>query len=180
MGSVLDGIAHVKLMHITAPKPIELFAAFEKRNQNMTMHDIDAHSTDYPVSSFSGPEDDLLSGAIEEIESLQRINMRMAKDLAYISELIGGDGIEHVPTQLASRIGGFAEVWSSEPPTEQGLYWHWSGQKGDSPIPLNVLWSGTVNRCFVSRGQYGIDSAVFCEKYGGLWRQAILPDTDMS
>lgn len=145
----------------------------------MDMNDNIAQSTDYPVSSFSCPEDDLLSGAIEEIESLQRINMRMARDFAYISELIGGDGTEHVPTLLANRFGGFSEVWSSEPPTEQGLYWHWSGDKGDSPYPLNVLWSDTVNRCFVSRGQYGIESAVFCEKYGGFWRKVILPDTDM-
>ncbi|QMI49675.1 hypothetical protein [Burkholderia sp. MBR-1] len=70
------------------------------------------------------------------------------------------------------------QKWSKEPPTEQGLYWHWTGDLDSGPIPLNVLWSGSTKKCFVSIGQYGIAQAVDCDKYGGYWQPAIEPEMD--
>jgi hypothetical protein len=71
-----------------------------------------------------------------------------------------------------------ARTWPAGPPTEQGLYWHWTGDLDTRPIPLNVLWSGSTKKCFVAAGQYGITQAVDCEEYGGYWKPAISPAMD--
>ncbi|WP_266233688.1 hypothetical protein [Paraburkholderia sp. CNPSo 3076] len=68
--------------------------------------------------------------------------------------------------------------WSKEPPSKQGLYWHWSGDLDARPIPLSVVWSGFSGKCFVSIGQYGITQAIDCDEYGGYWQPAIEPAMD--
>jgi len=68
--------------------------------------------------------------------------------------------------------------WSKEPPSRQGLYWHWSGDLDAGPIPLSVMWSGFSGKCFVSIGQYGITQAIDCDEYGGYWQPAIEPAMD--
>ncbi|HCE2656942.1 hypothetical protein L1D31_21515 [Vibrio sp. Isolate23] len=73
---------------------------------------------------------------------------------------------EHAEAEHSNRN---RKRWSQTEPTEQGLYWHWSGNTDDAPIVLSVLRSGTNKQCFVSTGQYGIKKAVFCKEYGGWW-----------
>lgn len=79
---------------------------------------------------------------------------------------------EHAETELPSQL---RTRWNKEPPSAQGLYWHWSGDVDDSPIVLSILYSGTKKECFVSVGQYGINNAVFCGKYGGYWSACVEP-----
>ena len=67
--------------------------------------------------------------------------------------------------------------WTQESPIKQGLYWHWSGNKGDTPIVLSVLYSDTKKECFVHKGQYGIEQAVYCSEYGGYWASCPEPET---
>jgi hypothetical protein len=71
-----------------------------------------------------------------------------------------------------------ALTWSKEPPTKQGLYWHWTGDLDTGPIPLCVLWSGTKKKCFVPIGQYGIKQPFDCDKYGGYWMPLQEPAMD--
>lgn len=66
--------------------------------------------------------------------------------------------------------------WSNEAPTQQGMYWHWSGNADDAPLVLSVLYSGGKKECFVSAGQYGIKNAVYCSEYGGLWANCPQPE----
>jgi hypothetical protein len=65
--------------------------------------------------------------------------------------------------------------WSKEPPTEQGEYWHWNGDEDCAPFPMFVLFSGFSGKCFVSRGQLGIERAIDCDQYGGWWMRVIAP-----
>ncbi len=64
--------------------------------------------------------------------------------------------------------------WTQTPPSEQGTYWHWNGDSDSAPVPIFVLWSGTTGKCFVSRGQLGMEHATDCDEYGGGWMP--LPD----
>jgi hypothetical protein len=73
-----------------------------------------------------------------------------------------------------------APEWSHEPPTEQGLYWHWTGDLDSVPIPLGVMYSGVTHKCFVPPGQYGIRLATDCDKWGGYWQKAHVPAMDES
>ncbi|MGF6996726.1 hypothetical protein [Paraburkholderia sp. GAS32] len=68
--------------------------------------------------------------------------------------------------------------WNCESPTEQGLYWHWTGDLDAKPLPLEVLYSGMTRTCFVAAGQYGIRLATDCDKYGGYWQKVIVPALD--
>lgn len=68
-----------------------------------------------------------------------------------------------------------ADAWTQIPPTTQGTYWHWSGDKDSAPLPMFVLWSGTSGKCFVSRGQLGIEHAIDCDQYGGWWKPLLHP-----
>lgn len=88
----------------------------------------------------------------------------------------GMPGLMALPCFIAGFDAGrdAAVVWSADPPTEQGWYWHWSGNPDDAPFPLSVLWSGTSKTCFIARGQVGED-AVFCDKYGGYWTPVVEP-----
>lgn len=36
---------------------------------------------------------------------------------------------------------------------------------------LYVLWSGASEKCFVSMGQLGLDAAIDCDQYGGMWKR---------
>ena len=65
--------------------------------------------------------------------------------------------------------------WTKTPPTIQGEYWHWNGDEDSAPLPMFVLWSGTSGKCFVSRGQLGIENAVDCDEYGGWWMPLYAP-----
>ena len=64
--------------------------------------------------------------------------------------------------------------WTQTPPSEQGTYWHWNGDNDCAPVPIFVLWSGTTGKCFVTRGQLGMEHATDCDEYGGWWMP--LPD----
>jgi len=68
-----------------------------------------------------------------------------------------------------------ARSWTEEPPTEQGQYWHWNGHRDCGPEPMFVLFSGTTGKCFVSKGQLGLEHAVDCDEYGGWWMRMIAP-----
>jgi hypothetical protein len=75
-------------------------------------------------------------------------------------------------TTLADRLMG----WSAEPPTEQDWYWHWNGDPECAPLPTSVLYSGSTGTCFVSRGQLGLQEAIYCSEYGGYWQRMTAPD----
>lgn len=86
--------------------------------------------------------------------------------------------------QLAEHLLSFADGgtltvkpnagWTQEPPTEQGTYWHWNGDRDSAPLPTFVMYSGFTGKCFVSMGQLGLQHAVDCGDYGGWWKP--LPD----
>lgn len=67
------------------------------------------------------------------------------------------------------------QEWTQVPPSEQGEYWHWNGDIDCCPVPMFVLWCGSTDKCFVSRGQLGIEHAIDCEEYGGWWKKMITP-----
>lgn len=66
-------------------------------------------------------------------------------------------------------------AWTQTPPALQGEYWHWNGDEDSAPLPMFVLWSGTSGKCFVSRGQLGIEHAIDCDEYGGWWLPLYAP-----
>lgn len=70
---------------------------------------------------------------------------------------------------------GSAPTWTQNPPTEQGRYWHWNGDEDCAPLPMFILWSGHTGKCFVSRGQLGIEHAIDCDQYGGWWMPLYAP-----
>lgn len=70
------------------------------------------------------------------------------------------------PGVAAVAVGS---AWTQTPPAEQGTYWHWNGDEDCAPLPIFVLWSGFSRKCFVSRGQLGIEHAIDCDQYGGWW-----------
>jgi hypothetical protein len=59
--------------------------------------------------------------------------------------------------------------WTQEPPTEQGEYWHWTGNPEEAPLPTFVMYSGFTGKCFVSIGQLGNTQPCDCDTYGGWW-----------
>lgn len=66
--------------------------------------------------------------------------------------------------------------WTQQVPTEQAAYWWWNGDNDSAPIHLNVLWSGTDRKCFVSMGQYGFTDAKNCDECGGWWKPLPVPE----
>lgn len=72
--------------------------------------------------------------------------------------------------QLASAL-----EWTKAPPTEQGEYWHWTGDPSQAPFPLSVLWSGTAKKCFVSSRDTHSEQAEWCDSYGGYWLRIPMP-----
>ena len=76
---------------------------------------------------------------------------------------------------VGSLARGSAPTWTQNPPTEQGEYWHWNGDEDCAPLPMFVLWSGHSGKCFVSRGQLGIEHAIDCDQYGGWWMPLYAP-----
>ena len=90
-------------------------------------------------------------------------NLRIDTNLEQISENILIAGI-------------FSGRWTDRPPTEQGWYWHWNGDMEDSPFPLSIMYSGTDEKCFVSIGNNGIDTAINCDEYGGYWQPLVEPN----
>lgn len=87
-------------------------------------------------------------------------------------------GVQFGRATASDDVPAFA--WTKEPPKEQGLYWHWTGDLDARPVPLSVLWSGSTKKCFVSIGQYGITTAIDCDAYGGYWQPVIVPKMDES
>lgn len=71
--------------------------------------------------------------------------------------------------------GDNGDLWSKQPPTEQGEYWHWSGHPDCAALPTFVMWSGFNKKCFVSSGQLGIQTAIDCDEYGGWWKKISAP-----
>lgn len=69
----------------------------------------------------------------------------------------------------------YGNKWTQEPPVDQGEYWHWNGDVDYAPLPVSVLKSGSDNKCFVARGQWGIEQAVDCEEFGGWWKRITTP-----
>lgn len=65
--------------------------------------------------------------------------------------------------------------WSQQPPTEQGDYWHWTGNPDDAPFIHHVMWSGTAQKCFISKAT--ISTTPFCDEYGGWWKRIVQPQT---
>lgn len=96
-----------------------------------------------------------------------------------ITKFVSAEGTfwyEHALKQLKEKqLKNQNDRWMQEPPTEQGWYWHWAGDDDSSPLPVSVLWSGSSNKCFVSAGQLGLDTAVMCDEYGGFWQKMIEP-----
>lgn len=60
-----------------------------------------------------------------------------------------------------------AGSWSKELPKSQGFYLYWNGFKDSVPFLYYV--HSKKGRCFVSAGQYGIESPIDCELYMGWW-----------
>lgn len=98
-----------------------------------------------------------------------------------VLRLIGNSSrIDHLARLLAAaqrNAAAFPTTWSSDPPNRQGWYWHWNGDEDCAPLPTSVLYSGTTRKCFVSRGQLCLESAIDCDQYGGLWMPMREPPT---
>lgn len=70
------------------------------------------------------------------------------------------------------------DAFTEDPPSKQGWYWHWNGDKNCAPVPISVLIHGAGDRkCFVSMGQLGLTQAIECDEYGGWWMPLIPPST---
>lgn len=67
------------------------------------------------------------------------------------------------------------DVWTTTPPTEQGEYWHWSGDADSAPTVLDLLYSGTAKKCFVPMNQSYTGQAIMCDVYGGHWKRLRAP-----
>lgn len=77
------------------------------------------------------------------------------------------------------RRGSVLELkphWTSEPPTQQGYYWHWDGDTENAPFMLSTLYSGTAKACFVSLSNPGVETVKYCKDLGGYWCEALPPE----
>lgn len=90
---------------------------------------------------------------------------RFANDLRTVAGRRAAETGAGAAAEDAARLD-----WSKKPPTEQGDYWHWTGDVDHAPIIYHVMWSGSANKCFLSIGQYDIKEAIWCDKYGGWWK----------
>jgi len=89
------------------------------------------------------------------------------RDRAKVSEVARQHGRPYGPyTPRAPRA---AHAWTTTPPTEQGEYWHWSGDADSAPTVLDLLYSGTAKKCFVPMNQSYTGQAIMCDVYGGHW-----------
>jgi len=68
---------------------------------------------------------------------------------------------------LVTRLNEESTGWAQTAPTEQGIYWHWSGDPDTTAFPLFVMWSGTERKCFVARNS--MDATPWCDELGGYW-----------
>ncbi len=64
--------------------------------------------------------------------------------------------------------------WTDQPPTDQGTYWHWTGDPAAAPLPMFVGLSGMSGKTFVRMDQLGLTRAFDCDEFGGWWKP--LPD----
>lgn len=65
--------------------------------------------------------------------------------------------------------------WRKTPPTQQGMYWHWSGNTDDAPLAYYIGYSCSKHECFVQAGQLGLTTAIWCSEFGGLWANIAEP-----
>ena len=77
---------------------------------------------------------------------------------------------------LRAAIAQQNDAWTETPPKEQGTYWHWNGDRDSAPVPIFVLYSGFSGKCFVTKGQLGMDHATDCDQYGGWWMPLADPE----
>lgn len=78
--------------------------------------------------------------------------------------------------RIIKAVNGEPPAWTTEPPSEQGEYWHWNGDDDCAPVPTIVLRSGTSGTCFVESGQLGL-IAYDCKDHGGWWLKMQTPLT---
>jgi|GEM_PF-7067423 len=67
--------------------------------------------------------------------------------------------------------------WTTEPPNKPDMYWNWNGDPECAPHIFSVLMSGhgPGERCFIDTGNSGIDTAIWCDEYGGYWLPVATP-----
>ena len=65
--------------------------------------------------------------------------------------------------------------WTQTVPTESGSYWHWNGDEDSAPIHINIMWSGTDEKCFAPMGQYGWTEVQDVDKLAGWWMLLAVP-----
>lgn len=67
-------------------------------------------------------------------------------------------------------------IWTDSPPKLSGWYWWWNGDVDSEVLPVSVMYSGFSCKCFVSRGQLGIDEARDVDEFGGWWTPCRIPE----
>lgn len=65
--------------------------------------------------------------------------------------------------------------WTEDIPTEQSWYWHWNGNRDDSPFVYSILKSGTNDECFIQNSHWA--GAPWCKDVGGWWMRIQEPST---
>lgn len=91
-----------------------------------------------------------------------------------------GDSIAHqLAKQLAPEIEKMLprESWSKDIPNKSGDWWQWDGNDESAPILFSVLFSGTTDEYFISSGQSGLSSPIYCKEMGGWWKFCPIPTT---
>lgn len=128
----------------------------------------DKHSKTTKQSTESQPKDDM--------SWLHQAALEQGRESYELAEETHRSGMLKLARGGTGNIERSDGSWTETAPTKQGLYWHWSGSHDDAPIVLSVIYSGTNEQCFVSAGQYGIKTAIYCESYGGWWAECTPPE----
>ncbi len=80
-----------------------------------------------------------------------------------------------IPAFLADFTQGPAPKWSRFLPHRTGVWWHWSGDVDEGPLPYHVSKGETDGKPFVHPGQYGQGSFINCDDMRGYWLECCLP-----
>jgi hypothetical protein len=54
-------------------------------------------------------------------------------------------------------------------------YWWWDEDPDGVPVPVNVMYSPTTEKCFASTGQLGWNRAQDVDSMGGWWMKLVEP-----
>jgi hypothetical protein len=65
--------------------------------------------------------------------------------------------------------------WTRTPPTETDWHWYCNPEAYDQPYPVFLEQDRKTGKCFIPKGQIGLDRIIPCEELEGFWMKLETP-----